>query len=115
MTTKIDFSENLTSYSQEFEKILDKLETEINSIKISLTPISKKQLKEIDSLMTESENNIKQIEVELSMVPQSTKTKFKAFLDPLLTKLKQQKTTYSNLKSSRNNIKKETTNGDKVN
>jgi hypothetical protein len=58
MAIKLDLSENLTSYKSDLEKGLSTLETEINSISISLSAIPKSQILNIENIITESQNNV---------------------------------------------------------
>jgi len=58
MSVKLDLSENITGYREELEKSLRDLETELNSISISLSVISKAQANKIEDLFTQSGNNV---------------------------------------------------------
>ncbi len=59
MSIKLDLSENITGYKDDLEKDIISLETELNSISISLNIISKQQINKIDNLFTECENNVR--------------------------------------------------------
>ncbi len=59
MSIKLDLSENILGYKEELERDLENLETELNSISISLSVISKLQVNKIENLFTECDNNVK--------------------------------------------------------
>lgn len=59
MSFKMDISENFNSYKTDIEKSLTKLETEINSISMTLERIDFKKNDKIESLIKEGENNVK--------------------------------------------------------
>lgn len=59
MSIKLDLSENITGYKEDLDKDLQTLETEINSISISLNIISKPQINKIESLFSECESNVR--------------------------------------------------------
>jgi hypothetical protein len=61
MSIKLDLSENITGYKEDLEKDLQTLETELNSISISLNIIPKPQINKIESLFSECENNVRKI------------------------------------------------------
>ena len=61
MSIKLDLSENILGYKEELERDLENLETELNSISISLSVISKLQVNKIENLFTECENNVKKL------------------------------------------------------
>ena len=58
MSFKLEISEGLTSYKNDVEISLLKLETEINSIYMTLEVIDKKKIDKIESLIQESDNNV---------------------------------------------------------
>lgn len=59
MSITIDVSEDLESYKNELNKLLQTLEKEINLIQISNDSIPKAKFREIESLLTSSENNVR--------------------------------------------------------
>ncbi len=58
MSFKMEISENFNSYKIDLEKSLSKLETEINSISMTLNSIDTNKNDKIESLIRESENNV---------------------------------------------------------
>jgi len=54
----MEISENFNSYKIDLEKSLSKLETEINSISMTLNSIDTNKNDKIESLIRESENNV---------------------------------------------------------
>jgi hypothetical protein len=58
MSVKIDLSENIASYKEDLDRDLSLLETELNSISLSLSTIPKTQIYKIDNLLTECDNNV---------------------------------------------------------
>ena len=54
----MEISESFNSYKCDIEKSLSKLETEINSISMTLEGIDLKKNDKIESLIKESENNV---------------------------------------------------------
>jgi hypothetical protein len=58
MSTKLDLSENITSYKEDILKDMSTIETELNSISITLNTIPKNQLIKIEKLFTDCENNV---------------------------------------------------------
>ncbi len=59
MSIKLDLSESLTGYKEDLERNITNLETELNSISISLSSITKPQIIKIESLISECENNVR--------------------------------------------------------
>lgn len=59
MSIKLDLSESLTSYKDDVERNISHLDTELNSISISLSAIPKHQIYKIENLITECENNVR--------------------------------------------------------
>lgn len=58
MSTKLD-AENISSYKEDLEKDMQQIETELNSINITLNSITKPQISKIEILFTECNNNVK--------------------------------------------------------
>lgn len=58
MSFKMEISENFSSYRSDIEKSISNLETEINSIAITLNSIDGRKNDRIESLIKESENNV---------------------------------------------------------
>ncbi len=61
MSVILNVSDEITEYRENLEKCLSQIETELNNIKILLTPITNNQIYKIDKLIKESENNVKKI------------------------------------------------------
>ena len=58
MSIKLDLSEELTTYKTDLDKALSIIENELNSLNITLTPISKNQITYIEQLLKDSESNV---------------------------------------------------------
>lgn len=58
MSFKMEISENFNSYKSDIEKSLSKLETEVNSILMTLGSIDFKKNDKIETLIREIENNV---------------------------------------------------------
>jgi hypothetical protein len=58
MSVKLDLSEDLVSYTEEIENSLRMLENEMNSVMITLNPLSKGQISKIEDLISNCENNV---------------------------------------------------------
>ncbi len=58
MSVKLEFSENIQSYRDEINTDLSQIETEINSISLTLDAIPKHQINKIEKLLTDCENNV---------------------------------------------------------
>jgi hypothetical protein len=58
MSITLNISEEITEYTDNIDKSLTQIETELNNIKIVLTPISKTQTNKIEKLIKDSDNNV---------------------------------------------------------
>ncbi len=58
MSIALNVSDEITEYRDSIEKGLMSIETELNNIKIVLTPISKNQISKVEKLIRECENNV---------------------------------------------------------
>jgi hypothetical protein len=58
MSIALNVSDEITEYRDSLEKGLMNIETELNNIKIVLTPISKNQISRVEKLIRDCENNV---------------------------------------------------------
>lgn len=68
MSVKLDISESLASYQEDLMRDLRTLESEINSISLSLNVISKQQILKIENLISDCENNVNLANRRLSIL-----------------------------------------------
>jgi len=58
MSTKLDLSENISSYIEDINRDLVTIEFELNSISLSLNSITKPTINKIENLFIDCENNV---------------------------------------------------------
>jgi hypothetical protein len=59
MSIALNVSEEITEYRENLDRFLNQIETELNNIKIVLTPITTTQINKIEKLIKDSDNNVK--------------------------------------------------------
>jgi len=58
MSTKLDISENISSYKQDSNRDLVTIEFELNTIPFTLNSITKPTINKIENLFIDCENNV---------------------------------------------------------